>query len=244
MARTSDAALVTIWEQGVDRHPVDRALLLLALSQPDVDTASLARVCLGEREDRLLRLRAELFGDRLEAFASCPSCGARVEVALSVRALRERPCSPEAGEVMLETGALRARARLPDSLDLAAAVGCQDATRGRDMLLSRVISELSRAGERAQLEGLDESERAALSDALGDVDPRAETLLSLRCAECEANWVSSLDAAGYLWRELEREVKRILDEVDLIARTYGWSEAAILGLGRRRRRAYLERVRA
>lgn len=244
MSRTSDAALVAAWEHGIERHALDRALILLALCSPEVDPSALARVCLGEREDRLLGLRASLFGDRLEAYASCPACQTGVEVELSVRSLRERPQPVDASAVTLTAGNLRARARLPDSLDLAAVVRSGDAARARDVLLSRVVCDLQRDGLPATLDALDESDRAALSDALGEADPRAETLLGLACTDCGASWTAPLDVSAYLWRELEREVRRLLDEVAALARAYGWSEGDILAMGRRRRRAYLERAGA
>lgn len=219
-------------------------MLLLALCLPESEPAALARVCLGERDDRLLGLRAELFGDRLEAYAACPKCAAGVEVELSVRALRERRSPPDVSDIPLVAGVLRARAKLPDSLDLAAAVRSQSAAQARDTILARVIWELERDGERIELERIDASERAALSEALGEADPRAETLLALACTDCSAEWQAPLDIAEYVWRELEREVRRLLDVVAALARSYGWSEAAILAMGRRRRQAYLDRVGA
>ena len=46
--------------------------------------------------------------------------------------------------------------------------------------------------------------------------------------------------AEYLWKEVLIEARRLLREVNALARTYHWREADILALSPRRRQAYLE----
>jgi len=42
------------------------------------------------------------------------------------------------------------------------------------------------------------------------------------------------------FREIRAEAARLMHEVDLLARTYGWRESDILDLSAARRRAYVE----
>lgn len=244
MPSVSAADLVTTWERGGDRHPIDRALLLLALGDPEADPDVLPRLCLGEREDRLFALHAAWFGDRMDCLTNCPSCGETVEFALSVDALRQRPPPVDPAEVRLVAGDLAATVRLPDSLDLAAAAREATPARAREALLRRCVVELQRGGSPLTPGDLDEPERVALSEAIGEADPRAETLLETACPRCGHAWTAPLDLVAYLWGRVDREAEQLLDAVDVLARVYGWSEDEVFHLTPTRRRLYLQRATA
>ena len=49
-----------------------------------------------------------------------------------------------------------------------------------------------------------------------------------------------MDIGEFFWRELTVQAKRLLREVHLLARGYGWREADVLALHPRRRQAYLD----
>ena len=53
-------------------------------------------------------------------------------------------------------------------------------------------------------------------------------------------WQAAFDIATYLGRETDNWVAHVLQEVDRLARAYGWREADILAMTATRRRAYLE----
>jgi hypothetical protein len=73
-------------------------------------------------------------------------------------------------------------------------------------------------------------------------DPVAEVLLDLRCPLCAHSWQALFDIASFLWMEISAHARRLLREVDALARAYGWGEAEILGLSATRRQAYLELI--
>ena len=83
---------------------------------------------------------------------------------------------------------------------------------------------------------------AALAAEMSARDPQAEVLLDLTCPGVRREWQAVFDIAAYFWAELAAEAKRLLREVDALARAYGWREADILALSPRRRQAYLELV--
>lgn len=237
------SSLLRAWEQGTTRHAVDRALLLLSLACPELDREGLAAVCIGQRDDLLLELRSLVFGDRLPCFVSCPACDEALEFDLPIATLRDRgPIPEDPGAVRIELGSLTALVRLPDSRDLAAAAGAGDAEQAATILLERLVRELREDGQEVALADLDPDQRSRLSEAIGDADPRAETRLDLVCHGCGHHWRSQLDIAGYLWSEVEREVHRLADQVDRLARVYGWSEAQVLGMSRQHRQLYLDRA--
>jgi hypothetical protein len=125
------AELLAVWERGLSQSPVERALALLGAACVDEPTEALARLSVGERDARLLRLRGWTFGPRLTSLVCCPSCGEQIELTLDVADLHARPAA-EVGTVSdvkgapdqtfaVTTAEYEVSFRLPNSLDLAAA---------------------------------------------------------------------------------------------------------------------------
>lgn len=123
--------LLAVWERGLWQNPVERALALLEAACADEPAEALARLSVGERDARLLRLRGWTFGPRLTSLVRCPSCGEQLELTLDVTDLQARPAA-EVGAVSDVSGApartfamttaeYEVAFRLPNSLDLAAA---------------------------------------------------------------------------------------------------------------------------
>ena len=77
---------------------------------------------------------------------------------------------------------------------------------------------------------------------LVDKHPWAEIELNLQCPACRHCWSSLLDIVSFFWSEVSNQVKRLLAEVHLLARAYGWREADILSMSAARRKAYLDMV--
>ena len=79
MRRLQQADFPRIWDEGDERHDLDRALVLLHHALPDWSYAELARLPIGRRDGLLLELRAATFGPRLTFVVACPRCGERLE---------------------------------------------------------------------------------------------------------------------------------------------------------------------
>src|SRR4051812_23275948 len=78
----SASDILSLWELGQGRHPVDRALCVLAPAFPEMDWRALARLPVGRRDALLYTLREQTFGGTMNARAACPGCGAQVELSL------------------------------------------------------------------------------------------------------------------------------------------------------------------
>ncbi len=89
-----------------------------------------------------------------------------------------------------------------------------------------------------------EEEVEAAGERLAAADPLAEVRLDFKCPACGETFAESLDLATFLWSELEARAERLLLDVHLLAREYGWSEAEVLALSPVRRNFYLEMVEA
>jgi len=232
-------AVVRIWEQGRREHAVDRALTMLA-ALTGRPRQELAAISVERRDIMLLDWRCRLFGSVLVGYTACPDCGCGVDVSLTAADLEE----PEE-HFVVEVAGLSHAVRLPNSLDLLAIAGCENIEAARRMLIRRCLQDSpadsdSRAAP-ADDADVDGKDLAVAAEA--ELDRRAEVsagMAELSCPDCGHGWTAELDVAAFAWREIEILAGRLLREVDVLARRYGWSEQEILGLSPGRRRFYLE----
>jgi hypothetical protein len=243
-APLSPAATLDLWADAERRGPVERTLVLAAAGGDDgAGPGDLVRLPLGRRDSRLLSLHLALGGRTLEATAACPACGEQAEFAVPADVLVKR-----AGEGVppapVEVDGFVVAWRPPDSADLAAAAGeAGDAAVAERVLLSRcVLSATGPDGEVARTE-LPLGVRAALAQAMAEADPLAEVLVDVSCPACGTAFVADLELGGFVWAELRAHAQRLLRDVAVLARAYGWTEPDVLALDEPRRAAYLELAR-
>jgi HD-GYP domain-containing protein (c-di-GMP phosphodiesterase class II) len=236
--------IVRMWEAGRDQQPIDRAISLLAAADAEKSRDELAALSISRRDSRLLDLRRQTFGDTLNAFSECPQCAGRLEIQFSAATIEATADDcPNILEMKLQ--GMTARFRLPTSIDLAEAIAVGDIDGARAKLFRRCMLEArNELGESLSPDELSAELVAEITERLAAADPAAEVLLDLRCPFCEHTWQTLFDIAAFFWKEISAHARRLLHEVDAIARAYGWSEAEILGLSAARRQAYLELIGA
>ncbi|MCK9485540.1 MAG: phage baseplate protein [Dehalococcoidia bacterium] len=250
MERALDAQeMLQLWEAGRNRHPLDRAVQVLSASSPSTHAPglpsvdALQRLSVGARDARLLEVHRSTFGDRLDGRASCPACAESLEVSLTCSTLLAAGDTSEddrdtAHLVVVEAG-YRVTFRLPDSRDLAAIATLAEVSEARALLLQRCVTEVARPGD-ADPGAPPEAVVLAVAARMAEADPHAELLLDLECPACDTSWQAPLDVTLFLWARISGQARRLLLEVDAIARVYGWREAEILALSPARRATYLE----
>jgi hypothetical protein len=261
MVTWSGQQVLDLWERGVRRHAVDRALLLAASGTAELSLESLADVPLGELRRRLLAIRRANFGRRFVMATDCPACAARLELTLDgdllpgavsggseappLRLPKDEdpvPRWPTAEDALLQVSSARLevdgrRLRLPTSRDLAHALVQPDLDAAERTLVLRCIEDEN---------GVDVTPEwiAAAEDALAAADGTADLTLDLSCDECRHTWQLPFDLGIYLWNELEIRALGLLRDVHVLARAYGWSEHEVLALPESRRAAYIAMVSA
>ena len=232
--------VLQIWEWGQDKRPIDRALALLGRSDPDLLAEQLQGLSIGQRNNRLLALRAQTLGPILKGLAVCSQCGASLEFSLNTAGI-DQP-EPEAQSYSLQLGELALEFRPLNSLDLAALVGLQDIHVARSRLIERCLIRADEGGRPLTAVELPGTAPAALAEALVEVDPLAEMRFQLTCAACGYRWPALFDIVAFFWAELCARAEQLLVEVHTLARAYGWREADILALSEKRRHRYLELI--
>lgn len=231
------STVIEVWEKGLGQPSVERALVVLSACT-DEPPEILPTLSLGERDRRLTAVYRRLFGETLHAFAECPQCAERLEYSISARDLNltsEIPAGPD--DMTLISGDLSLRLRLPNSLDLRAASRCRTVPEARALLARRCVVE----GD-LRIEQLPDSLVEQISSHLAKAEPQAETLIHLTCAACCHDWQTVLDPEQFLWAKIAALARRLLREVHVLARAYGWCERDILCMTAARRQFYLEMV--
>jgi hypothetical protein len=79
---------LAVWEEGLNQSPVQRALIILAAACPETPPENLAKLSIGQRDERLLTLREWTFGPHLVCLVVCPKCSERLEPAFKVADIR------------------------------------------------------------------------------------------------------------------------------------------------------------
>ena len=229
MTALSPDLLLETWGRVRREPPAERAIALLGAAHPGEGLAALP---VGTRDRMLLGLFEENFGSTLNGTGTCDACGATIELELDVRSLTSRPTVEEAPVVVIEGAP--ATLRLPTIADVLAATAAAAPSR---RLAARCLGLTDEAA-------LDDDDVRRVGEALLAADPLLDPEIVVICPECGADQAFGLDVAGFLWERVEARAQRLMGEVHLLARAYGWSEREILALPVARRAAYLAMVAA
>jgi len=247
MRPLSATQLLALWDAGQTRHPIDRALLALALAMPEEVPDELADRPLGWREVNLLALRNATFGSALDGYAPCPCCGSLMEFSLDGAALLdELPAPPSEARIEFDGR----QWRLPSSRDQAMIFDAPDAETAVRKLLERCrIDEIPAPDGTAAVNAKNDPKIMASATLIGElesrmeaIDPAANIRLGMQCSDCGHIWEAVLDVGSCFWDELSTRARQLLESVHRLASAYGWREADILALSPARRAAYLNMI--
>jgi hypothetical protein len=231
MRSLSDGECLTLWELGLPRHELDRALLMLRTAYPEESYDSLADWSLGRRNRALAALHISCFGSVLNGWADCPRCAEALEFQLDAGSLIAEP--PSADAAITVDGR---NYRVPSTRDLAAIADARDPAAASLQLLRRCVLDTSEPA------GWSVAEIEEIGSRMAEADPLSETRLAFRCAACDHQWGENFDIASFLWAEIEARARHVIADVHVLASAYGWSESQILALGETRRGRYLALV--
>lgn len=236
----SDKDLLLLWENAAAGSPVEKALLMLAFFYPDMEAGALAQLSIGRRDARLLQARAALFGPTLANTAVCPHCGQKTEWEMPLETLRLQ-ADEGPTEIELSHQNRMYRFSLPNSADLLQVARVKDVQWQVRALVQRCLVQ---AEPPAEEQDFSPELVEAFSAAVGQHDPQADITFNLQCPECEQEWEAVFDIVQYLWTEIHEAALRVLQDVYVLARSFGWSENDILSMSRRRRNLYLQMIEA
>ena len=246
MPACNDAsALLTLWEGALGQSAGARGDALLRASPEGGQPAR----TLGERNAGLLDLHARLFGGEIELLSRCPACATVAQFSGNCDALAAhmQPKLENTEPHRLEAQGHVFEFRLPDSTDIAIASADEGYEGGEDFarrLLDRCLLACTRKGTDVPVSQLPEPVLDALSQHMETLDPGASVSFALDCPQCATHWQAPLDVGEMLWQKVRAAAERVLLDIDMLARSYGWTEREVLRLSPLRRAAYLQMVTA
>lgn len=233
--------MLNLWEQSLNQPLLQKALILLVAVFPEMQPETLATLSIGQRDRCLLQLRERLFGQLLLTTAVCPECSERIEWQSSITDYL-MPCDEDnktKAENEFETDDYFFRFRLPNSLDLAAVIDCENSQTAQQRLLSRCLLEIKHSGISCAVEQIPKPIFQKINQQIETLDPQAEIRINLSCPECSHHWDVLFDISSFLWTEINDWAEYMLQTVHKLAKGYGWSEHEVLNLSPVRRQLYL-----
>jgi hypothetical protein len=224
-------------EFGVTSANTSNAINLLSRLLDCSGTELRATDLVASDRDRLLAsVYVRAFGDRIESTLNCKKCSEPFDLDFSLARLlnsvdeqtRAEQCWA-IGDGSFET-AEGVRFRLPtgkDELELS----LHNADAVASLLLERCVEQSTWTGDSSSFEEL-----------LERVAPLLEFELVARCAECSHVHMVQFDIQTYVLGALISERRRLLTEINRLARAYSWSLEEILSLSRSDRRQFVELI--
>ncbi|MGY8871582.1 MAG: T4 family baseplate hub assembly chaperone [Pseudomonadales bacterium] len=232
--------LLNVWEQGLSQPLLQRALILLAAAFPEINSGSLAKLSIGQRDLLLMQLRERLFGPLLLNRSVCPECYEQLEWQNNLSDFIVQVNKPSSEQHFeLEQDEYKLQFRLPNSLDIAAVINSESEIPIQQQLLSHCVLSAKLEGSDYEPENLPKVLVQALMERIEQLDPQADIRINLACPECSHEWTVLFDIASFLWEEVNGWAERTLQTVYKLAVGYGWSEQQILSLSPVRRQLYL-----
>lgn len=233
--------LLYVWEQGLDQPLLQRMLILLVTAFPEIHPDSLVKLSIGQRDRFLLQLRESLFGQQLRNTAVCPQCDQRMEWENRTADFVDQTTEHNTTESIFDLNSddYSLQFRLPNSLDIAAAVNFEDTEKAQQYLISRCLLKIEHQGESREISQLPDTIIQKVIDEIEILDPDADIHITLNCPECSNSWDALFDIDSFLWTEINDWAENMLQTVHRIAAAYGWHETEILKLSPVRRQLYL-----
>jgi hypothetical protein len=240
MHALSATNLLRVWEEGRGEPDYRRALLLLAVACPEESLEELSGLSIGSRDTRLLTLREWTFGRRLDSVATCPACTERLEFSLDVPDLQVAASERKDERFQLAVDDYVVDFRPLNTSDLVEAARYAEDEQRRGVLLERCVVDARQDSKKTAAGQLPARVLEALASNLAQADPQADIQLALACPACDHRWHAPFDIVFFFWSEIHAWAIRMVKEVHLLARAYGWGEADILSMSPVRRQLYLE----
>jgi hypothetical protein len=232
-------ALLELVDEQRRKGTLARALAIAEMAGADADRLRSEPV--GRLTDAVLAFRRRLVGVEMQATVVCEACRAMVEFTIRLDELRGLvPHGPTSGRFSYGDADATCEVswRVPTVDDVMAEAPLTDpAAALRERCISARME--GRPIDVAAVAGLVERAETVMAAA----DPLAEVLVALECPDCGQAFDADLDPVGFVWAEVESRARRVLLEVDELARAYGWTEPQVLALSETRRSAYLALVR-
>lgn len=232
--------ILNIWEHGMSRHPIDRALTIILHSYPDITFEDITKFSIIKRDMYLLDIYEKNFGSLLRCFSTCPSCKENLEFEIALEDILSKQNEIEENHINFTVNDIKIKLRLPNSLDLASVALYKNASISRNELIKRCITEVRNEKKAFSQAEITQEIIDDVSEYMDGYEHNGEIDFDLKCNTCGHKWQITFDILTFLWKEISLHAKRLLYEIHVLASVYGWHEKDLLAMSAVRRRYYLK----
>ena len=205
------------------------------IGSADCDDALAGQLSVGDRHYLVRVIGAALGHNRIWLKSQCRQCGEIFEIAIEQDKLPVKPASADFPRAAFDLHGQIYQLRVPNGHDqqiiaehLASGMN-ETAARSA---LARMLLEPNYTGQ------FEEADLARLEQVLEAMAPEVADRAQSNCPECDAPVEIEIDP--YL--SLQQASDEIFSDINVLARHYHWSEAAILAMPRTRRKLYLRLI--
>ncbi|NCD71681.1 T4 family baseplate hub assembly chaperone [Mucilaginibacter agri] len=233
--------LFQLWDEVLHDGLLDKSMRLLGKACSFENSVELGRLSIGERDARLLQLREWMFGYSLKNMVTCPKCNEVVEWEMDTHDmhLQKIPADLSVKTFYLVKDQFKIQFRLPDSFDVSKIIS-ENSADPDSLITNCIVGVANENGEEIPKDQLSGEIIQALDKRMSEEDPQADIRIEIHCPACSHNWESVFDIMSFLWAEIDSWAKRMMQEICLLAKSFGWSEKDILNMSPHRRRLYIE----
>ena len=228
-------------EYGVKGASTGNAIALLdSLLESDPVTGAIeppaADLVAADRDRLLAVVYKRAFGDRIESTLICARCREPFDLHFSLDRLIDSvsEAKSDVGWRVLEDG----------RFEVANGVTFRLPT-GKDELVGDALSPAeaeSLLQSRCIVEGIWSENHVGFQELLEQVAPLIDLELGAQCPECNHAQAVEFDIQTYVLGSIVAERRRLLTEINRIAKAYSWSLEEILSLSRSDRRQFVQLI--
>lgn len=229
--RLSECALV---EDRVERTTQMLVLALESLGEDAVNREQVMALCVDDRRWLMLQMAKVLGVGTVWLTSRCEACEGLFDIQLDPAAVPVKPAGRGYPFTSIRTSQGLLKLHVPTGADQHTVAELDD----EEQALQALIASCCEGEGLKPSQPLTEAELERASARLEATSPEVALGLSTSCPACGAD--NELPIDPYSMPTADEGT--VLDEVDALARAYGWTEGEILGLPLRRRREYLRRV--
>ncbi len=241
MRPLTSSELFGVWEQTLDQPLIARTIKLLELASGE--HADIASLPIGERDARMFRLREWLFGNRMFQTATCPACSEKIEWETLSGDIQIHPGTASPRIIELSRNSYEVKFRLVNSADIVNLIKNKiPPEQSANYLLQHCILEVKKSGGLISKENLPAEIAETIEEEMSVRDPQADVQLNLGCPACHHQWQTGFNIMSFFWAEINHWAQKIMQEIFVLARFFGWSEQDILAMSPRRRQLYLQMI--
>ncbi len=227
--------LIALWESRQALSKSAWALAFLSAVLPGIEHHHLAKIKLGDRDSLLMTALQKYFALQISMSGRCPECQEEIEVSF---------LPEELGYPSMPTMGLSAYAEQDIAgHEMSIRPLCSDDLENHHTheILDRVCKF---KGTPPESEDILLALAEQITEAMAKLDPLADICFDLSCTVCGAIWEELFDPVEVVATQVDIRAPRLLEDVAVLARYYGWSENDILNMSFPRREYYLQTISA